>query len=229
MKPQIIFILRHNSEVSKRYSVDASNSCDKLGLKWEYFEGFSGIDSTDAWRQLSLIKIDDKKTPFGVDTSRNKAALCTASHVAIWKKIVDEDHQCAIILEHDALMLHKLDLDIPDHTILALGYKIPNPSKYKHEIAGPPARLQKIDGFNGSHAYAITKNTAQKLIDGIKYRGTSGCIDTHYFQKNSYRNGNNLMLCDPVAAIGWIRESTIWQNSSQINRKFIPSFKNNLK
>lgn len=229
MKPQIVFILRHNSDISKQYSIDASNSCDNLDLKWQYFEGFSDIDSTDAWRQLSIIEMSDDKTNFGINTSRNKAALCTASHVAIWKKIIDENHECAIILEHDALMLHRLDLDVPDNTILALGYKIPTPVRYKHTAAGPPTRLEKIDAFNGSHAYAITKMTAQTLIDGIVQRKTSGCIDTHYFQKGNYRNGVSLMICDPIAAVGWLRESTIWQKSSHVNRKLIPSFKHYFK
>lgn len=225
MKPQIVFILRHNSDISRKYSIDASNSCDKLGLKWEYFEGFSNITAFGAYKKIDIFPMTGTEPSVDVNSSKNKAALCTASHVAIWKKMITEDHECAIILEHDSLMLHRLDLDVPDNTILALGYKIPNPNRYNHAAAGAPVKIERIDGFSGSHAYAITKATAQTLINGIVKRQTAGCIDTHIFQSDKFRNGVSLAICDPIAAIGWIRESTIWRKSSTINRHLMNSFK----
>lgn len=223
------YILRHDSPVSHEYAAVCAESCDKLGMEWEYFEGFCKIYAVDAYRSINLFQIDEYITSkIKIDDSRNKAALCTASHVAMWKKIAEEK-ETAIILEHDAIMLHKPKFIIPDNTIVTLGYKLRNPAAYDHVSAGAPHKITPINKFSGSHAYAITSETAETLINGIIKRKTAGCIDTHFFGSSRFRNGVDLAIADPVCAIGWLRESTIWYSSKDgITRLYIESFRKNL-
>ena len=68
------------------------------------------------------------------------AACATVGHFIIWKKIVDQNI-CGIVLEHDALMLHKPEVDIPDDQLVCLGYKVRDPENYKHEVAGAPQKI----------------------------------------------------------------------------------------
>ena len=46
----------------------------------------------------------------------HKAACATASHFALWQRIA-ESNECAVILEHDAVMIKPIDFDIPDNKI----------------------------------------------------------------------------------------------------------------
>lgn len=218
------FILKHNDPKSVQYAAVAAESCSKHGMQWEYFEGFSGIKGSDA---LKACGIDVKKeTAVPIESSENKAQLCTASHVAMWKKMIDEKIDEAVILEHDAIMIKPFDVMLPKNSIVALGYKINTPSSYK-----PPNEktcLRKIERMNGSHAYALNLGTAEKLYTGVVERKTAGCIDMHVMQTSRFRNGVNMMIADPIVALGWLRDSTIWKKAAKDKRSKIKSFTDNL-
>ena len=219
------FILKHNDPKSVQYAAVAAESCLKHGMQWEYFEGFSGIKGSDA---LKACGIDVKKeTVAQIKSSKNKAQLCTASHIAMWKKMIDEKINEAVILEHDAIMIKPFDVMLPKNSIVALGYKIDIPSNYK-----PPNEktccLRKIKSMHGSHAYALSLETAEKLYAGVVERKTAGCIDMHIMQTSRFRNGVNMMIADPIVALGWIRESTIWSKTARDKHSKIKSFTDNL-
>lgn len=219
------FILRHDDPKSYEYAAVAAESCDKHKMQWEYFEGFSKIKGSDALKSLGIEV--EKETKVAIDTPKNKAQLCTASHVALWKKMIDEKIYEAVILEHDAIMIKPFQLMMPHNTIVALGYKLDSPERYS-----PPDEitccLRKIKGIRGSHAYALTRDTAQKLFDGVVKRKTAGCIDSHVMQRDTFRNGVNIMIADPIVALGWLRDSTIWNKSAEDTGKKIDSFRKNL-
>ena len=80
------FILRHDSSISHEYAKIAAESCDKHNMNWEYFEGFSGIKGSDALKSCGINVLKETKAP--INSSKNKGQLCTASHVAMWKKII---------------------------------------------------------------------------------------------------------------------------------------------
>lgn len=224
MKPTKAYILTIETPVSREYAKTCADSCDRVGLPWEYHEGFKGMSGQEAWK-LTGIPINFKKPdPIRV----NPAECCSAGHGAIWKRIAEGEDECAVVLEHDAIMLHNVDIDIPDNCIAVLGYKMPNITRYDHSRAGPPQRLLPIRGHEGAHAYAITKNTAKTLIKEIETRGLLGCVDNAYFLL-SRRTSVPLAIVDPTPAIGWLRESTIWKSSANRNYEFIPSFKGNLR
>lgn len=241
MQTQRAYILRINKEISEQYARDAMASCDAVGLAWETFDGWCDIPGVLAWAQSGInltinegkpIQLPPADYPFEPNENLQageKAECCTVGHAAIWKKIAEGEEDVGIVLEHDAIMLQSIDIDIPENRIVVLGYKLPEPDRYDHVTAGPPARFVDILGHEGAHAYAMTKNTAQTLIEEIETVGRLGCIDNAYFILNQRRTKVPLCIADPTPAIGWLRKSTIWGGSAYRNYEFIPSFAENYK
>lgn len=224
MKADKAFILKTPDKRSEIYAKDVADSCDKIGLEWEYVNWYQG-EPEKAWKE---VNIKFSKPPKGSPP----AQCCYSGHIRIWQKII-EYGKPAIVLEHDGMMLHKPEIDIPDGQCVLLGYKLKDTSRYDHVSAGPPNAI--IDnlggGHEGSHAYAITPATAQMWIDEVTKRGITRPIDNEYFlktrSKTTTRIGQKIM--SPTPAIGWLRESTIQRNSAERNYPFIPSFQKYLK
>jgi hypothetical protein len=222
-KPTKAIILKIDSPISAEYAKTCSDSCDKIGLKWEYHEGYMNLPGRRAWEKIG-IRLNWERGAFP-DEPINAAECCSASHVAIWKKIAEGPDDAVIILEHDAIMLQTVDIDIPHDMIVTLGYKGTNPEKYDHVSAGPPKEIIVVDGHEGAHAYAITKVTAKILIDEIEERGKlKGAIDNAYFLPRQRCTRTPLGIASPTPAFGWLRKSTIWNEAANRNVAFIPSF-----
>lgn len=224
MKPTKTYIIRTPNELSMQYSKDAGDQCEKLGIEYEYLEWFHK-EPNKAWNELRKVGVE-------LSSGGNAGAQCCwAAHLYLWKKIIDTN-EAAVILEHDGMMLHKIDMDIPDNVIVVLGYKVTNWKKYDAESAGPPTEIIGVNdgGHEGSHAYVITPETAKTLMKELKERGLNGSIDGHFFLK-SRRNKTKIpiRIMSPTPAIGWIRESTIQKKSSEKNYAFIDSFKKHYK
>jgi hypothetical protein len=222
---QKAYILRIDTDISREYAQTAADSCDAVGLPWEYHEGFYNVDPNDAWNSIGLLRRIKRNN--WVPAAQN----CTAGHAAIWMKI-RENKECAIILEHDALMLHDpRPVKIPHGRIVTLGYKLSDPSRYDHVTAGKPRSIRQVSGHEGAHAYAITHKTADHMIKELERNGIRSAIDNMYFISNQRDQCTTLPLniMDPTPAIGWLRESTIWGESAQTNpRMLIGSFESNL-
>lgn len=220
MKPTKAYILKTTHEKSVQYAQDVANSCDAIGLNWEYLHWYQQ-QPEEGWQNTGVPK--PKKISGGPG-----AQCCFSGHIAIWKKILDSG-ETSIVLEHDGMMLHKIDLDIPDNTIVVLGYKLEKIGSYDHKAAGAPKEIIDVlgGGHEGSHAYAITPQTAETLLNEIQKEGAMGAIDNRYFLK-SRKTSVAIKIMSPTPAIGWIRDSTIQARSSTRNYEFIPSFKNHL-
>ena len=236
------FILRIKDSRSEEYAKHASESCNKVGLEWEYFQGFQNMHAGYAWGRtgINITRSEGKERKFPSPTEHaphidklpvgHIAECCSAGHAAIWKKIADSDLDVGVVLEHDAIMLHNIDtVKIPDNRICVLGYKMTDPSRYDHVKAGPPQNYIGIGGHEGAHAYAMTRETARLLVGELETVGRLGCVDNAYFILNQRRTQVPLVIINPTPAIGWLRESTIWGKSAQVNYKFIPSFQENYK
>jgi hypothetical protein len=213
------YILRIPTETSYAYAKTAADSCDEVGLPWESFEGFYQVDPNAAWNSIGL-KRHINRTNF-VQAAQN----CTAGHAKIWKKIRD-NKECAVILEHDALMLHDpRPVPIRNGEIIVLGYKAPDPDKFDHVAAGKPRYLRRIHCHEGAHAYAITWHTAEDMLNEIEKYGVRSAIDNMYFLgSRKHFTEVPMAIMDPLPAIGWVRDSTIWENSSVMNYNWIASF-----
>jgi len=224
------YILRIDTPISREYANICANSCETAGCNWEYFDGWSNITGRAAWCETG-IKVPFYEPPMIIDnmTPAQKANACSAGHGAIWKKIAEGDDEVGIVLEHDALLLHKPNIEIPDGLLVVLGYKVTDPENYHHWLAGPPQELIEINGHEGAHAYMMTKKTAQFLVNEIETKGVLGAVDNAYFIRGQRRTEIPLAIMSPTPAIGWLRESTIWHQSAAVNYEFIPSFANYYK
>lgn len=229
MIPTKVYILRIDTEISKEYAQSAADSCDKVGLEWEYFEGFNdnrlkpNNGKFNPWDEAKNRGIQFDKIP----TTKGPAACATAGHFLIWKRIAD-NNECAIVLEHDAIMLHKPEIDIPDDAIVALGYKVKDPEKYDHEKAGAPTSLDERAKHGGAHAYALTATTAKTLLSNVKSGTRVNHIDNQFFLTGNSRGKARLFITDPIASLGWLRQSTIWGKSAVDNyQPILDSFRKN--
>ena len=216
MKAERAYILKTPDHRSVQYARDVAESCMNIGLKWEYVEWYQGkVD--EAWAQI--------KTPLPSKKAGNAGAQCCFSgHIKIWEMIA-ESGEAGIVLEHDGMMLHKPDIDIPDDVIITLGYKLEDISRYDHVKAGPPTEIVDVrgKGHEGSHAYAITPKTAENLLDEVSKSGVVRPLDNQYFLV-SRKTRVPIRIMSPTPAIGWIRESTIQRKSGTKNYPFIESF-----
>lgn len=219
------YILKIDTPISNEYAECCSLSCDNVGLDWEYYNGFQNMTGAMAMAKLGIRSVKQEPYRFIENPNQGQKAMCaTAGHFGIWQKIAAGEDEAAIILEHDAIMLHPINISIPDNQIVVLGYKLVDTSKYDHIAAGPPTQIIKMDGHEGAHAYAITKKTAQTLLEEIAERGIRSAIDNDYFIRPQRITKVPISIMAPTPAIGWLRKSTIWAGSASKNYKFIPAF-----
>ena len=236
MKPTRAYILKIDNPISYEYAKTCADSCDAAGLPWEYFTGYTEMSSYQAWCATGLIdpeSLDVDVTNMRLKNHPNNASCTSAGHASIWKRIAEGKDEAAVILEHDALMLHPININIPDNQIIALGYKLQRIQDYNHVKAGLPTSVLPCQKHEGAHAYAITKNTAKALLEEIhKKGGPLGIIDNCYFTGAGMKpkgRGTKIPLgiMNPTPAIGWLRKSTIWDKSATHNHTFIESFRKN--
>lgn len=219
------YILKIDSPISNEYAEACSLSCDNVGLDWTYVDGFQNMSGHVALGKCGIPTFKDAPYQFiERPTAQQKAMCATAGHFKIWKMIAEGKDESAVILEHDALMLQPITMKIPDNNIVVLGYKLEDTSKYNHKAAGTPKEIIPLLGHEGAHAYAITKKTAQILLNEVVQRGVRSAIDNDYFIKKQRITQVPLSIMSPTPAIGWLRKSTIWAGSAARNYKFIPSF-----
>jgi hypothetical protein len=224
MKVEKAYILTIDTELSQRYLVDTIKSCEKVKLPWEEFQGFHDISTQEALEKFGF------PSTIPLLGEELRGTMCMLGHMAIVKKIW-ERKECAVILEHDAVMLHPVTVDIPDNEIVVLGYKLKDIKRYDYKQAGLPEKLVPIEAHEGSHAYAITWKTAGMILDEFYSKGViDNGTDDHYFLKSRTKYTKiPLTLTDPISALGWVRESTIRPSESQErNFLFIQSFVKNL-
>jgi GR25 family glycosyltransferase involved in LPS biosynthesis len=114
-----------------------------------------------------------------------------------------------------------------------LGYKVRDPHNYDHVSAGSPQKLETRQKHGGAHAYALTPKGAQALIQNIEQNGLSTMVDNHYFLRVGKKEKThvlNLAITDPICALGWLRESTIWKRAAVDNyRPILKSFTEHYK
>ena len=254
-KPSKAYILYCDLPISLEYRETAALSCDSVNLPYEYFEGyifkrhhnlvFSSqgktiyMDADPSAHEKILWSRVSEETGRSIQCKHYMApgaAAATAGHISIWNKIY-KNKETAVILEHDAVLFYKPNINIPKNKIVALGYKSPDLYTYNYKKAGPPKTIIPVERHSGAHAYAIHWKTAEKLLDELEQQGITEAIDNRYFMREKVRFAGQpdkissipLHIMDPTPALGWLRESTIWGQSANHNYELIDSYKNNLK
>lgn len=173
--PTKAYIIRNSeNQNSIEYSITAAESCQRIGLPYEFVEGYYYKEPDELWSSSDIVR-DYRREMIKPDAS------CNASHIKVWQKIA-ENKETAVILEHDGIMLQPIDIPIPDHKLVVLGYKLFDKDEYDYRRAGKPNRIVDISKHFGCHAYAMTHKTAEFLLDELRndLRMTTS-IDSTYF------------------------------------------------
>jgi GR25 family glycosyltransferase involved in LPS biosynthesis len=100
------------------------------------------------------------------------AVGCSMSHAKVWQRIVDSEAPYAVIMEDDARLtmdqlqkINQLAKTIPADTgIWLFGVYRPN---MIHEPLPNGSPWSRVHAFTASHAYVITRATAQKFLEQV--------------------------------------------------------------
>jgi len=219
-----VVIRTYDDPLSASYAAHTEQSCRDVGLEVIQWNGFNKNHHT----LQSLTELTGVK--FG---SMDIGAACaSASHYGAWQYIASlPTNDPVVVLEHDAIMLHPIKTDAPllwDNNIIALGYKLSDPTKYDHITAGRPNLVIPRKRHSGAHAYMITPNTARALLKELAEKGSQRAIDNFYFMRvndpGDTESDIPLSLMVPTPAIAWLRKSTIWEHPSTLNYDVHESF-----
>lgn len=161
-------------------SLEVANRCIESGKKFGInIEMFSAITPKDKVYEIAS-KEGINISAFDERFSRKENAIaCFLSHYSLWKKCV-ESNENIFILEHDAVITNKIDLNIQFKGVLSLG----KPSYGKFATPGRGInRLTSKDYLPGAHAYMINPMAAAALINRSKIKAipTDVFIDRRTF------------------------------------------------
>lgn len=209
-----LIIRRQENLRSEEYAKMCADSLDTCNMKFEYIDAVQNVPYEQAAKEAGLEynqEIHDRSKDLKDSIYHHKECMemgnscCTASHVKAWRRIVEIDKPCAI-LEHDAIVLKNFrNFEIPDDYLVHLGPRMRDLKRYV-----PKSRVRAMIGIPqaiGTHAYAVTPKTAQKLIDGMEEHGMVYGVDHYLFLSNA--SGIPIAAPDPYPAICWSRESTM--------------------
>lgn len=159
------YILYMDDDRSRLYMADCFRSCLQFpNINATPVPGYSGLTYSQLCEAADLIAFEPHIK--NSDESLGSTFCCSAGHYAIWQMIVDSGEP-GVVLEHDVIVKGDYsDLDVEDDEILFLGPRTYQENDYRYD-GTPPTKID-IDRFEGTHAYAITPATAQKLIDIVR-------------------------------------------------------------
>lgn len=206
-----LIIRRENNELSKEYAEVCRASLDNCNMRHEYISAIENLSIEDAaasvdmkvdWEMAEILEntITDHK-----ECQEMGNICCTASHIKAFRRIVEIGKPCAI-LEHDAYVLRNFrNFDVPDNALVFLGPRMRENRRYV-----PKTRVRQLIPLQqaiGTHAYAITPETAEGMLKHLSEVGLVYGIDHYLFLSNESRIP--IYAADPYPAICWSRESTM--------------------
>jgi glycosyl transferase, family 25 len=132
---------------------------------------------------------------------------CGASHIQIWKRVVSENMEYALVLEDDAVLdpsfkkdtLHALAIVPKEYHILLLGCFMCDAST-QHMFSRPTTSkaspgLRSISHFGGTHAYIVSNAGARHLLGASK-----GKVSYHIDTQMSSSRGIKIYALDTDVA-----------------------------
>jgi glycosyl transferase family 25 len=161
-------------------SVEIANRCiesgKQFGIDVEIFPAITPKDKVYELAKIHGINISAFDERF---SRRDNAIACFLSHYTLWKRCV-ETNENLFILEHDAVIKNKIDMDIKFKGVLSLGK--PSYGRFNTPRNGISPLTSK-DYLPGAHAYMINPNAASDLINRSKVKAipTDVFIDRRKF------------------------------------------------
>jgi len=206
-----LIIRREKNERSKEYAKVCADSVERNNMQYEYVKAIENLDVNEAaasvgmkvdWEMAEILQntITDHK-----ECQEMGNACCTASHIKAFRRVVEIGTPCAI-LEHDAFVIRNFrNFDVPDDYVVHLGPRMRDTKTYV-----PKSRVRRLVGLEqaiGTHAYALTPETASNMLKHLEDVGLVYGIDHYLFLHNESRVP--ILAADPYPAICWSRESTM--------------------
>lgn len=180
---------------------------------------FKAIDGTvddleDAWKIHGSPRMDQRDTDF-VDTFKEGKQGCTLSQITLWKHIIDNNIQYAVVFEDD-IDFHERWCDLAktywDHTprdfdILFLGSQIDGHITYDHITVVPTycmhAYMVSLEGVRKLYELCVRYPTGIKTFDCILNECMHRAFITHgEFMPFRWYSWNATMYFDAKALKG---------------------------
>lgn len=166
-----IFVINLPKDTQKKANI--SELLKSFDLGFAIVDAVNGSDLSV--EQIAKV-VDRKKTIKNRKRELSAGEIgCALSHIGVWKKMLTDDIKAAIILEDDAtfgndfINIIKADDELPDDLeLLLLGHGAHNKCYIKHSTLKGHLLARLITIRTGTHAYIVTKQGAEKLINATK-------------------------------------------------------------
>lgn len=206
-----LIIRREGNKRSFEYAQECAASLERNNTPHEFIQAVENLPATEAAEAVGM-KLPQKKPEGTKNTVFDHPeclemgnACCTASHIKAWKRIVEIGAPCAV-LEHDAYVLRNFrNFQVRDDHLFFLGPRMRDTKTYvpKSRVR----RLIQIPQAIGTHGYAITPKTAERLLKDIGDKGLIYGVDWYLFMGNECKLP--IIAADPYPLVCWSRESTM--------------------
>jgi GR25 family glycosyltransferase involved in LPS biosynthesis len=159
MKAYVITIMdmERSVEIAQR-CVDSAN---QFGINVEMFKAITPNDDVykiAREKNINLSGFDERYS------RKENAIACFLSHYSLWNESI-ETNESILILEHDAIFVDKVDLNMNFKRLISLG----KPSYGKYNIPqNGISPLTSKSYLPGAHGYIVKPNAAADLINKSK-------------------------------------------------------------
>lgn len=166
-----------NNNASEHLAQRCANSCEQVGQRYQFWQAYDGTgdaivipDHSAACSFMPMLKVSDHYL--------TKAEVaCAMSHISLWVRCANIDRPI-IVLEHDAVMLKRLDHFPGFNTILYLGSV--EWAEQNWPVMQVP--IHASDGPNKhficrAHAYAIDPIVAKNMLANVLKMGIYASLD----------------------------------------------------
>lgn len=178
----------YNTGVSKAYIIRVegheegehkagrcADSCDNVGMPWEYWDAYNGLGGTIAPPEhhsgvMEMVKVTDHYMTRG-------EVACALSHISLWQKCVIDD-QPLVVLEHDSIMVQPYLNHSVYNSICYLGGH--EQAKQGWQVLPTPPHASEGPNYHficRAHAYAIDPAVAKNLLAHVLKYGINAPLD----------------------------------------------------
>jgi hypothetical protein len=173
-KAHIIYL--PNNNISTTLANRCKISCETVGQPYMLWEGFDGTRNN-----ISVPESIKNQTWYKwlkvTDHYQSIAEIATSlSHISLWVKCMEEDTPL-VVLEHDAIMIKKVEKHPYVNTVMYLGCK--DQLKNNYDPSTTPYSCINLNWYfiNRAHAYSIDPISAKKLFTMVLDRGIFESLD----------------------------------------------------
>jgi len=174
MKIEHAYILYIDTPKAVKYMEECKKSCEEHGIPVTPFLGLKLPTTTAHIKEKWGFRVDPRCDIADHGNAEInevmpvwfREQLCLTGHLAIWKEVASKHTGAVAVFEHDALVKRNfMDVDVNDFEWTFLGYRMDHRDDY--QCIDEPFTKVEVSKFEGTHAYALTPNTARSCLDAL--------------------------------------------------------------